>query len=166
MKVKYISKPGVEYETDYPNAHDGDVMCHHCEEIVFDLNVEVFELGDECPECGEIIDRHSQADLDEFFWDEKFVDEIIRCFLDYDSNKKIVSIVIDGHTLESLKNSEDFSYCDSKDISEFEIESRIKQLRESWPNIIWKEEYFEDDVGNVLNPFEGKKISNKELFQN
>lgn len=28
MKVKYISKPGVEYETDYPNAHDGDVMCN------------------------------------------------------------------------------------------------------------------------------------------
>ena len=51
MKVKYISKPGVEYETDYPNAHDGDVMCYHCEEIVFDLNVEVFELGYECPEC-------------------------------------------------------------------------------------------------------------------
>ena len=101
--------------------------------------------------------------IDEWFYDEDFVDEALKNFFEYNEKTKVVSFINkDGVTLKDLQ--EELSWCsDIEDKIEYDLEARIRKFKEVWM-IDWIEEYFESDDGEVINPFEGDKREDTDLW--
>ena len=85
-----------------------------------------------------------EVSLDEWFYDEIFIDECCKQFFEYNEETKIVSFINKSETtFKDLK--EELDWCDEIEGKiEDDLEERITSFKEAWM-IDWAEEYFESD---------------------
>tara|TARA_Y100000590_G_C15376088_1_gene884470 strand:- start:91 stop:594 length:504 start_codon:yes stop_codon:yes gene_type:complete len=165
MKIKYISYPGISYNQrkDLIEGMDDQtgIHCPHCEEQIGESEDD-FELGGECPECDEEVDELCKYPLDEWFYDEDFIDTFLTWILKYDEETKTVSFISKDYTFkEYQEENKHLAY--SNDKCEYDIEEKIRQFSDTFLGG-WKEAYFEADDGTVIEPYEGEKKDDKELW--